>query len=148
MPSYELMFIVKPELDDEQVAAATDRVHQLVVANGGNVTKTASWGKRRLAYNVGQHREGHYVVSNFEIEPDKIVELERVLKLSDTVFRHLLTRRERPITGQTEVVVPELAEGEEYEPQSSVPEELLVAADNIEAEAEAAAAAPRGEGEQ
>lgn len=146
MPSYELMFIVKPELDDEQVSAATDRVHQLVVANGGSVTKTASWGKRRLAYQVGPHREGHYVVSNFEIEPDKIREVERVLKLSDTVFRHLLTRREKPISGLGEVVVPELGEGEELEPRtSSVPEELLVAADNIEAEVEAAAEAPRGE---
>jgi len=71
------MFIVKPELDDEQLATATDRVHQLVVANGGNVTKTAAWGKRRLAYRVGQFREGHYVVSNFDIGSDKIVELER-----------------------------------------------------------------------
>ncbi len=107
MASYELMFIVKPELDDEQVATATDRVHQLVVANGGNVTKTAAWGKRRLAYRVGQFREGHYVVSNFDIGSDKIIELERVLKISDTVFRHLLVRRDTPAVGQNEVVVPE-----------------------------------------
>ena len=107
MASYELMFIVKPELDDEQVATATDRVHQLVVANGGNVTKTAAWGKRRLAYRVGPYRDGHYVVSNFDIGSDKISELERVLKISDTVFRHLLVRRETPAIGQNEVVVPE-----------------------------------------
>ncbi len=107
MASYELMFILKPELDDEQVATATDRVHQLVVANGGNVTKTAAWGKRRLAYRVGQFREGHYVVSNFDIGSDKVIELERVLKISDTVFRHLLVRRDTPAIGQIEVVVPE-----------------------------------------
>jgi small subunit ribosomal protein S6 len=101
------MFIVKPELDDEQVATATDRVHQLVVANGGNVTKTAAWGKRRLAYRVGPFREGHYVVSNFDIGSDKIMELERVLKISDTVFRHLLVRRDTPAVGQIEVIVPE-----------------------------------------
>jgi small subunit ribosomal protein S6 len=107
LASYELMFILKPELDDDQVATATDRVHQLVVANGGDVTKTAAWGKRRLAYKVGQYGEGHYVVSNFEVGPDKIIELERVLKISDTVFRHLLVRREAPAVGQSEVVVPE-----------------------------------------
>ena len=107
MASYELMFIIKPELDDDQVATATDRVHQLVVANGGNVTKTAAWGKRRLAYKVRQYTEGHYVVSNFEVGSDKIIELERVLKISDTVFRHLLVRREAPAVGQNEVVVPE-----------------------------------------
>ena len=97
MPFYELMFIIRPELDDEQVTTATDRVHQLVVANGGNVTKTAAWGRRRLAYNVGQLREGHYVVSNFEIGSDKIIELERVLKISDTVFRHLIVVHEGPM---------------------------------------------------
>jgi len=101
------MFIVKPELDEEQVGTATDRVHQLVVANGGEVTKTAAWGKRRLAYQVGGLREGYYVVSNFNIEADKIVELERVLKISDTVFRHLLVRRDAPSVGQAEVYVPE-----------------------------------------
>jgi small subunit ribosomal protein S6 len=139
------MFIVKPDLDEEQVSAATDKVHQLVVANGGTVTKTASWGKRRLAYQVGQFKEGHYVVSNFDLEPDKITEVERVIKLSDTVFRHLLVRRERPVTGPTEVVVPEMGEADEPGASGSVPEELLVEADNIEAEAEAAAAAPKGE---
>src|SRR2546425_4556427 len=101
------MFIVRPELDEEQVETATDRVHQLVVANGGEVTKTAAWGKRRLAYQVGANREGYYVVSNFNIESDKIAELERVLKISDTVFRHLLVRRDTPAVGQNEVYVPE-----------------------------------------
>ncbi|MHB8509324.1 MAG: 30S ribosomal protein S6 [Candidatus Dormibacteria bacterium] len=113
MPSYELMFIVKPELDEEQVTAATDRVHQMVVSNGGAVTKTAAWGKRRLAYQVGPYKEGYYVVSNFDVEPDRIAELERVLKISDSVFRHLLVKRDKSVNGQHEVVVPELADGED-----------------------------------
>jgi small subunit ribosomal protein S6 len=107
---YELMFIVRPELDEEQVGSATDKVHQLIVANGGNVTKTASWGKRRLAYQVGAYKEGYYVVSNFEVETDKIMELERVLKISDTVFRHLLVRRDRTAVGQQEVYVPDFTD--------------------------------------
>jgi small subunit ribosomal protein S6 len=107
MSSYELMFIVKPDLDEEEVNTATDRVHQLLVANGGSVTRTASWGKRRLAYRVGPQIEGYYVVSNFEIESSKIAEMERVLKISDTVFRHLLVRRDRPPEAEGEVHVPE-----------------------------------------
>ena len=110
MAFYELMFIVRPELDEEQVNTATDKVHQLVVANGGSVTKTAGWGKRRLAYQVGSYKEGYYVVSNFEVEPDKIVELERVLKISDTVFRHLLVHRDRTSVGQQEVYVPDFTD--------------------------------------
>jgi small subunit ribosomal protein S6 len=101
------MFIVKPELDEEQVSTATDRVHQLIVANGGSVSRSSAWGKRRLAYNVGSFREGYYVVSNFSIEPAKITELERVLKISDTVFRHLLVRRDKPLPEGGEVHVPE-----------------------------------------
>jgi small subunit ribosomal protein S6 len=132
------MFIVKPELDEEQVSTATDKVHQLIVANGGNVTKTASWGKRRLAYQVGAYREGYYVVSNFEVDTAQIVELERVLKISDTVFRHLLVKRDRASVGQQEVYVPDFTDediaamsrvsDEDYEeaPAAIVPEELDV----------------------
>ena len=159
MASYELMFIVKPELDEEQVGTATDRVHQLVVANGGEVTKTAAWGKRRLAYQVGPHREGYYVVSNFNIESDKIAELERVLKISDTVVRHLLVRRDTPAVGQAEVYVPEataeeLAEmmepsSEDFDdaPPAVVDEDETEAAPVTEGAAEAADAAPAAEEE-
>jgi small subunit ribosomal protein S6 len=151
LASYEVMFIVKPELDEEQVTTATDRVHQLIVANDGNVTKTASWGKRRLAYRVGQYREGYYVVSNFDVEPVKIAELERVLKISDTVFRHLLVKRDAPAIGQTEVVVPEATPEDLaalYEPAVTEEEtedapEAIVAEDEISApEPVSAEAAP------
>ena len=152
MAFYELMFIVRPELDEEQVGAATDKVHQLIVANGGSVTKTANWGKRRLAYQVGPHREGYYVVSNFEIDTPKITELERVLKISDTVFRHLLVRRERAAVGQTEVVIPDFTDediaamsrvsDEEYDaaPEAAVADEDEEAGAEV-AEEEAAPAA-------
>lgn len=149
MAFYELMFIVKPELDEEQVGAATDKVHQLIVSNGGNITKMASWGKRRLAYQVGPYREGYYVVSNFEVESDKIVELERVLKISDTVFRHLLVHRDRTSVGQQEVYVPDFTD-EDIAAMSRVSEEDLdeapeaIVVDDIEApEVSAADAAPR-----
>ena len=144
MPAYELMFIVTPDLDEEQVNTATDRVHQLVVANGGSVTRTSNWGKRRLAYQVGQHREGHYVVSNFTIETSAIAELERVLKISDTVFRHLLVRRDRPMSGDSEVFVPEataedLAYFEPREETAQAPADGVAADVPLEAVAEAPA---------
>jgi small subunit ribosomal protein S6 len=151
LASYELMFIVKPELDEEQVNTATDRVHQLIVANDGNVTKTAAWGKRRLAYRVGAYREGYYVVSNFDVESAKIAELERVLKISDTVFRHLLVRRDTPAVGQTEVVVPEATPEEiaaMYEPAITDEEAEAappaVSAEEEEEEEKEAVSAPVG----
>jgi small subunit ribosomal protein S6 len=92
--SYELMYIVKPELDDEGVQREIDRVNQLVQSNGGQVKKVTPWGKRRLAYTVKDLHEGHYVVAEVELDGTRVAELERVLKISDTVFRHLLVRQE------------------------------------------------------
>ena len=94
MPAYELMYIVKPELDDQQVQQEIEKVGQLIQTNGGQVKKVTPWGKRRLAYAVHDQREGHYVVEEFDLDRSKVEEIERVLKISDTVFRHLLVRQD------------------------------------------------------
>ena len=94
MTAYELMYIVKPELDDQAVQQEIDKVGQLIQTNGGQVKKVTPWGKRRLAYSVKDQREGHYVVQEFDLDQAKVQEVERVLRISDTVFRHLLVRQE------------------------------------------------------
>ena len=94
MSAYELMYIVKPELDDQAVQQEIDKVGQLIQTNGGQLKKVTPWGKRRLAYTVKDNREGHYVVAEFDLDQAKVQEVERVLKISDTVFRHLLVRHE------------------------------------------------------
>ena len=92
--AYELMYIVRPELDDDAVQQEIEKVSQLIQTNGGQVKKVTPWGKRRLAYTVKDQREGHYVVAEFELDRGRVQEVERVLKISDTVFRHLLVRQE------------------------------------------------------
>ena len=92
--AYELMYIVRPELDDDAVQQEIDKVSQLIQTNGGQVKKVTPWGKRRLAYTVKDQREGHYVVAEFDLDRGRVQEVERVLKISDTVFRHLLVRQE------------------------------------------------------
>jgi len=57
---------------------------------GARSKKVTPWGKRRLAYTVNDQREGHYVVEEFDLDRAKVQEVDRVLKISDTVFRHLL----------------------------------------------------------
>jgi small subunit ribosomal protein S6 len=88
------MYIVKPDLDDQAVQQEIEKVGQLIQSNGGQVKKVTPWGKRRLAYTVKENREGHYVVAEFDLEQAKVQEVERVLKISDTVFRHLLVRQD------------------------------------------------------
>ncbi|TMD13042.1 MAG: 30S ribosomal protein S6 [Chloroflexi bacterium] len=94
MSSYELMYVVKPELDEDGVQREIDRVNQLIQTNGGQVKKVTPWGKRRLAYAVKDLHEGHYVVAEFDLEGTRLGEIERVLKISDTVVRHLLVRQD------------------------------------------------------
>ena len=94
MSAYELMYIVKPELDDHGVQQEIEKVGQLIQTNGGQVKKVTPWGKRRLAYTVKDQREGYYVVEEFNLEQAKVAEVERVLKISDNVFRHLLVRQD------------------------------------------------------
>jgi small subunit ribosomal protein S6 len=94
LSAYELMYIVKPDLDDQAVQQEIEKVGQLIQTNGGNIKKITPWGKRRLAYTVKDNREGHYVVAEFDLDQAKVQEVERVLKISDTVFRHLLVRQD------------------------------------------------------
>lgn len=94
MSAYELMYIVKPELDDQAVQQEIEKVGQLIQTNGGQVKKVTPWGKRRLAFTIKEQREGYYVVEEFDLEQAKVAEVERVLKISDTVFRHLLVRQD------------------------------------------------------
>ena len=91
---YELMYIVRPELDDEALRGATASVETLIRGLGGKVGKTTMWGKRRLAYEVDRLRDGHYVIALIQLDGERVSELERALQIHDTVFRHLLVRQD------------------------------------------------------
>jgi small subunit ribosomal protein S6 len=90
---YEILYIVRPELDEEQLQAAIASVNKLIESLGGATQKTDVWGRRRLAYEVQHLREGQYVLTDFQIDPVRVPELEGTLKISDTVFRHLVVRK-------------------------------------------------------
>ena len=90
---YEILYIVRPELDEEQVHEAVGSVDKLIANLGGATVKTDVWGRRRLAYEVRHLREGQYVLTDFRIEPERVPEMEATLKISETVFRHLIVRK-------------------------------------------------------
>jgi small subunit ribosomal protein S6 len=90
---YEILYIVKPDLDEEAVAAATKSVDDLISGFGGTVQKTDQWGRRKLAYEVQHLREGYYVLTDFQFDPDRVPDLEGQLRISETVFRYLVTRK-------------------------------------------------------
>jgi small subunit ribosomal protein S6 len=87
---------VRPELDETQLNEAVASVNRLIENFGGKVLKTDVWGRRRLAYEVRHLREGQYVLTDFQVEPARVPEMEATLKISDTVFRHLIVRKPEP----------------------------------------------------
>ena len=94
MRSYEMVFIVRPDLDGDELDDVVNDVGSLIKRNGGEVTKVEPWGLRRLAYPIKKHQEGRYLLMTFELEPSNVTELERVLRLKESVIRHLVIRLE------------------------------------------------------
>jgi small subunit ribosomal protein S6 len=94
MRSYELVFIVHPDLDDGDLQDAIAGVAEQVERNGGEITRTNPWGVRRLAYPIQDVREGIYVLLDVQLDPQAVGPLERSLHLMDGVLRHLVVRKD------------------------------------------------------
>jgi small subunit ribosomal protein S6 len=92
MRDYELMVVMTPDLDEDGVNAVTERVTTLVTQRGGEVVDVQAWGRRRLAYQIDNHRDGYYTVAKLKLDPEAADPLDRGLRLADPVIRHLLVR--------------------------------------------------------
>jgi small subunit ribosomal protein S6 len=97
MRRYELMLVLKPDVPDERTQAVIDRTTRGIVTAGGSILKVSPWGRRRLAYAIGRHREGSYHIVLFEAPAEAISELEHSLLITEEVLRHLVTRDDRPV---------------------------------------------------
>ena len=93
MRKYEVMYIVKP-LEAEATNAVIEKFENLIKNNGGNVEKTDRWGKKRLAYELNDFVEGYYVVVNFTAEPSVVAELDRVMKITDEILKHMVIKED------------------------------------------------------
>ena len=93
MREYELLYILRADLDDEKVQDAVKRVNTVIERSGGHPDHTNLWGKRKLAYEVKHQKEGSYVLQDFQIGPERVPELESALKISEDVLRHLIVRK-------------------------------------------------------
>jgi small subunit ribosomal protein S6 len=91
---YELGFILNPEVSEEQTRAILERIEQIVRNYDGQTVKVNQWGRRRLAYPIEHHRDGYYVFIDMILTPETVLELDRNLKVSEEVLRHLITRRD------------------------------------------------------
>jgi small subunit ribosomal protein S6 len=94
MKAYELLLLLNPSLDEETRAGVLDKTQGVITADGGVVDAVDSWGKRKLAFEIGKVTEGDYVLIDFHTVPAAIAELDRVLRITDPVIRFMILARE------------------------------------------------------
>lgn len=90
---FEIMYIVKP-IEEDAFKAVVAKFDKLITANGGNVEKTDCWGKRRLADEIQNLNEGLYVLVTFQADAAAVKELDRVMRITDEVLRHMIIRKD------------------------------------------------------
>lgn len=91
MRKYEVMYIIRPDVEQEAVQALVEKFNG-IISNGGEVIKSDILGKRRLAYEINKLREGQYVLTQFSATAEVVNELDRVMKIADEVIRVLIVR--------------------------------------------------------
>ena len=89
---YELVYILPPDSTEQQIAEIHEQVESVVSRMGGQIEKTDNWGRRKLAYEIGPHKEGVYVLEVINGSGELVKELDRRLKVMDQVVRHLVVR--------------------------------------------------------
>ncbi len=94
---YELMVILNPEIDERQVAPSLDKFLKVITNDGGSIDNVDIWGRRRLAYEIQKKTEGIYAVVNFTSTSEAAQELDRQLKLNETIMRTKVLRAEEAI---------------------------------------------------
>ena len=89
---YELVYVVSPDATDEQLAELQTQIEGIVQRMGGALEKTENWGRRRLAYEIGRHKEATYILDVINGSGELMKEIDRRLKVFDLVIRHLVVR--------------------------------------------------------
>ena len=89
---YELLYILPPDSTEQQVAELHEQIASVVSRLNGQIEKTDNWGRRRLAYEIGPHKEGVYVLELINGSGDLMKELDRRLRVLDQVIRHIVVR--------------------------------------------------------
>lgn len=94
MRKYEVMYIIRPTVDDEAKKAVIERFNNVLTSNGAEITGTKDWGKRRLAYEINDFRDGFYQIVNVQSDAATVQEFDRLAKISDDIIRHIVVKEE------------------------------------------------------
>lgn len=92
MRNYEIMYIIRPNIDEESQKALIERFNGVLTENGAEIEKVEEVGKKRLAYEINDFRDGYYVIINFNGTSEAINEFDRLAKYSEDIIRHIAVR--------------------------------------------------------
>ena len=93
MKAYELLYIVDSATPDEVREAVANRIESIVTETEGSIDNIDDWGRRKLAYEINGQAEADYILVDFHTDPQTIAELDRVLRITDPVMRHMVVAR-------------------------------------------------------
>ncbi|GAF66357.1 30S ribosomal protein S6 [Alkalihalobacillus trypoxylicola] len=95
MRKYEIMYIIAPNLEESANKELIERFNGVLTSNGAEIEKVEEMGKRRLAYEINDYREGFYVLLNVAANSEAINEFNRLVKINDNIIRVLVTKDEQ-----------------------------------------------------
>ncbi|MBN1859454.1 30S ribosomal protein S6 [Candidatus Bipolaricaulota bacterium] len=88
MRDYEIVYVLKSDLSEEDRTAKIARIHALITDNGGEIGKTEEWGKRVLAYEIKHNKEGYYGLAEFQLEPSAVEQIKDRLNIDEQILRY------------------------------------------------------------
>jgi small subunit ribosomal protein S6 len=107
MRKYETIFILDPDLEEEQALSAIEKVKGIITQAHGEILKVEDWGKRKLAYEVKKKSKGHYILIHFLGSPVLLSELERNFRVMDAVIKFQSVRLAERQASSSEGPIPE-----------------------------------------
>ncbi len=94
MRKYEIMYIIRPNMEEEARKAVVERFNNVLTENGAEITNVKEWGKRRLAYEIEKFRDGYYMILNVVAKPAAVQEFDRLARISEDIIRRIVVKEE------------------------------------------------------
>lgn len=94
MRNYEIMYVVRPNIEEDAKKALIERFEQILTSNGAEIIESKDWGKRRLAYEINDFKEGFYQIVRVKSTDEATNEFDRLAKINDDIIRHIVIREE------------------------------------------------------
>ncbi|PFJ17886.1 30S ribosomal protein S6 [Bacillus cereus] len=94
MKKYEIMYIIRPNMEEEAQKALVERFANVLTSNGAEIINTKEWGKRRLAYEINDLRDGFYMILNVNSSAEAVKEFDRLAKINEDIMRHIVVKNE------------------------------------------------------